>query len=87
MPAIYPSRDFVAESGLMSYGHDVAEQYRRAVGYVDYILNGVKPVELPVKESTKLELVINRRTATALGLNVPSSLMSAAVEVIEDRGG
>jgi putative ABC transport system substrate-binding protein len=87
LPAIYPSRDFVVAGGLMSYGHDPAEQYRRAAGYVDYILNGVRPVELPVRESTKLELVINRRTAKALGLDVPPSLISAAVDVIDDTGG
>ena len=85
LPAIYACRDFVVEGGLMSYGHDVVEQYRRAAGYVDYILNGVKPFELPVKESTKLELVINRKAAKTLGLEVPPSLISAA-EVIEDVG-
>jgi putative ABC transport system substrate-binding protein len=84
LPAVYPSRDFVIDGGLMSYGHDLADQYRRAAGYVDYILNGTKPFELPVKESTKLELVINRTTATALGLDIPPSLISAA-EVIEHK--
>ena len=85
LPAIYPSRDFVAEGGLMSYGHDVVEQYRRAAGYVDYILNGTRPFELPVRESTKVELVINRATAKALNLDIPPSLIDAA-EVIEQTG-
>jgi len=84
LPAIYPCRDFVVDGGLMSYGHDPIEQYRRAAGYVDYILNGTKPAELPVKESTKIELVINRKTASTLGLDVPPALIVAADEVIED---
>jgi putative ABC transport system substrate-binding protein len=83
LPTIYPSRDFVVAGGLMSYGHDPAHQYRRAAGYVDHILNGVKPFQLPVKESTELELVINRECAKALGLDVPESLISSAAEVIE----
>jgi ABC-type uncharacterized transport system substrate-binding protein len=80
LPAIYACRDFVVDGGLMSYGHDVAEQYRRAAGYVDHILNGVKPFELPVKESTKIELVINRKTARALGLDVPPLLIAELIE-------
>jgi len=84
LPAIYACRDFVVDGGLMSYGHDPIEQYQRAAGYVDYILNGTKPAELPVKEATKLELVINRKTASALGLDVPPALIVAADEVIED---
>jgi ABC-type uncharacterized transport system substrate-binding protein len=83
LPAIYPSRDFVVDGGLVSYGHDPIEQYQRAAGYVDYILNGTKPAHLPVRESTKLELVINRKTARALGLDVPPLLIAAAAELIE----
>ena len=83
LPAIYPFRFFVSGGGLISYGPDVVDQYRRAAGYVDRILRGEKPAELPVQQSTKVALVINRNTAKALDLEVPPSLLATADEVIE----
>lgn len=83
LPTIYPARLFVDEGGLISYAPDLTDQYRRAAGYVDRILNGVKPADLPVQVPTKYELVINRKTATALGLTVPPTLLAIADEVIE----
>ena len=83
LPAVYSYRFFVSDGGLISYGPDVVDQYRLAAGYVNRILKGEKPADLPVQASTKYELVINLKTAKALGLTVPQSLLSTATEVIE----
>jgi putative ABC transport system substrate-binding protein len=83
LPAIYPFRYFVLQGGLVSYGADPVDQFRRAAGYVDRILKGEKPADLPVQIPTKYELVINLKTAKELGLTVPDSLLARANEVIE----
>ena len=83
LPEIYPRRFWVDQGGLVSYGADVVTSSRLAAGYVDRILKGEKPAEMPVQVPTKYELVINLKTAKALGLTVPASLLPRADEVIE----
>ena len=83
LPAIYPLRDFVDAGGLLSYSVNPAELYRSMAGYVDRILKGAKPADLPVEEPREIELVINLKTAKALGLAIPQALLVRANEVIQ----
>jgi putative ABC transport system substrate-binding protein len=83
LPTVYTARDFVDAGGLMTYGPKLADLFRRAAVYVDKILKGAKPSELPVEQPTKFEMVINLKTAKALGLTIPPSLLQRADQVIE----
>ena len=83
LPAVYPFRLFVAAGGLMSYGVDFVQMFRQAATYVDRVLRGAKPADLPVQAPTKFETALNLKTAKALGLTVPPGLLVAADEVIE----
>jgi putative ABC transport system substrate-binding protein len=83
LPAIYPLRPFAVSGGLISYGPDIVDQHRQAAGYVDRILKGEKPAELPVQAPTKYELMLNVKAAKALGLDVPASVFARADEIIE----
>ena len=83
VPAVYANSDFASEGGLLSYGVDQVDLHRRAATYVDRILRGEKPGDLPVQFPTKFEMILNLKTATALGLAVPPSILLRATEVIE----
>ena len=83
LPAIYMETGFVAAGGLLSYGPNLADMFRKSADYVDKILRGAKPADLPVEQPTKFELILNLKTATALGLSIPPLLLARADEVIE----
>jgi len=83
LPAVYPARDFVTSGGLICYSTDILDLYRRSADYVDRILKGEKPADLPVQAPTKYEMVLNLKTAKALGLDVPAPVLTRADEVIE----
>ena len=82
LPAIYPQNEYVDEGGLMSYGADSADLFRRAAGYVDKILKGAKPADLPVQQATKFEFVINLKAAKQIGLTIPNRVLERANQVI-----
>jgi hypothetical protein len=83
LPAIYPERDYADDGGLMAYGGNVADNFRRAAGYVDRILKVAKPGDLPIQELVRFDFVINLKTAGELGLTIPPSILAQATEVIE----
>ncbi len=83
LPTVYPFREFVESGGLMSYGPNIPDLFRRAAGYVDRILRGAKPADLPVEQAIKFGLIVNLTTAKALGISIPESFLVRADEVIE----
>jgi putative ABC transport system substrate-binding protein len=83
LPGVFPEREFAEAGGLMAYGPDVGANFRRAASYVDKILKGAKPADLPIEQPTKWGLVVNLRTAKALGLKIPGSVLVRADEVIQ----
>jgi putative tryptophan/tyrosine transport system substrate-binding protein len=83
VPAMHPYREWAEIGGLMAYATDLADMWRRIAGYVHQILNGAKPADLPIYQGTKFELVINLKTAKAIGIKVPATLVARADEVIE----
>ena len=83
LPAIYPERDYADDGGLIGYGPNAPEHFRQAAGYVDRILRGAKPADLPINASSRFDFVVNLRTARAFGFNLPADFISAADEVIE----
>jgi putative ABC transport system substrate-binding protein len=83
LPAIYEDREYAVDGGLLTYGRDVTEQFRLAAGYVDKILKGAKPSDLPIQQPTRFQLVVNLKTAKALGLTIPTTILDLADEVIE----
>ena len=83
LPAIYSNADFVVEGGLMSYSPDITDQFRRAAAFVDKILKGTKPADLPVEQPTEFELVVHMKTAKALGITFPQTTLVRAERVIE----
>ena len=83
LPALFPDREFAEAGGLLAYGPSLAANFRRAVAYVDKILKGAKPADLPVEQPTKFELVINLKTARTLGLTIPQSMLLRADQLIE----
>jgi putative ABC transport system substrate-binding protein len=82
LPAIYPEKEFIDEGGLMSYGTDLTDSYRRAAVYVDKILKGAKPADLPVQQATKFEFIINLKAAKQIGLTIPVRVLERANQVI-----
>ena len=83
MPAIYPEREYVDDGGLLAYGQDIPDSFRQAAGYVDKVFKGAKPADLPIQQPTRFQLVVNLKTAKALGLTIPPSILDLADEVIE----
>jgi putative ABC transport system substrate-binding protein len=83
MPAIYPEREYADDGGLLAYGQDIPASFRSAATYVDKILKGAKPADLPIQLPTRFELVVNIKTAQALGLTIPPAILTRADEVIE----